>query len=260
MINSLKNGYQPGLPWLPRVRSKGDSKLRLFCFPYAGGATYSYSSWDSLLPQEIEVCPVELPGRAGRMREPAARNIRSLVKSMGAALLPGMDRPFAFYGHSMGALISFELARELRRSHQLQPVHMFVSSCLPPHSPRRREKVTYNLPEPQFIEELRRFNGIPSEVQEHSEELMQLTMPLLRADFEACQTYEYIAEPMLECPLTVVGGLEDKGLSRSDLEEWRGHTTSACTVRMVSGDHLFINTSQTWILRLLAEELSEHTR
>jgi medium-chain acyl-[acyl-carrier-protein] hydrolase len=179
---------------------------------------------------------------------------------MGAALLPGMDRPFAFYGHSMGALISFELARELRRSHQLQPVHMFVSSCLPPHSPRRREKVTYNLPEPQFIEELRRFNGIPSEVQEHSEELMQLTMPLLRADFEACQTYEYIAEPMLECPFTVVGGLEDKGLSRSDLEEWRGHTTSACTVRMVSGDHLFINTSQTWILRLLAEELSEHTR
>ncbi len=260
MINSFKHGSVAGLPWLPRMRSKTESKLRLFCFPYAGGATYTYSSWDSMLPHEIEVCPVELPGRAGRMREPAARSIRSLVESMSAALLPWMDRPFAFYGHSMGALISFELARELRRSHQLQPAHLFVSSCLSPHSPRRREKVTYNLPESQFIEELRRFNGIPSEVQEHSEELLQLTMPLLRADFEACQTYEYIAEQMLECPLTVVGGSEDNGLNRGDLEEWREHTTAACTVRMVSGDHLFINTSQTWILRLLAEELSEYTR
>jgi medium-chain acyl-[acyl-carrier-protein] hydrolase len=260
MINSFKHGSVAGLPWLPKVRSKAGSKLRLFCFPYAGGASYTYSSWDSLLPQEIEVCPVELSGRASRMREPAARNIRSLVHSMTAALLPWLDRPFAFYGHSMGALISFELARELRRSHQLQPVHMFVSSCLPPHSPRRREKVTYNLPEPQFIAALRHFNGIPNEVQEHSEELMQLAMPLLRADFEACQTYEYIAGQVLECPLTVVGGLKDKGLNQGDLEEWREHTTSACTVRMVSGDHLFINTSQTWILRLLAEQLSEYTR
>lgn len=260
MINSFKNGSPVGSSWLPRVRSKVESKLKLFCFPYAGGATYSYSSWDSLLPQEIEVCPVELPGRASRMREPAAKSIRRLVQSMGPALLPYMDRPFAFYGHSMGALISFELARELRRSHQLQPAHMFVSSCLAPHSRRRREKVTYNLPEPEFIAELRSFNGTPSEVLEHSEELIQLTMPLLRADFEACQTYEYIAEPLLECPLTVLGGLQDKGLSRSDLDEWREQTTSACTVRMLSGDHLFINTAQTWILRMLAEELSEYTR
>lgn len=261
MLNSVTNSSRAGLPWLPRVRSKAESKLRLFCFPYAGGTTYTYNSWDSLLPQEIEVCPVELPGRAGRMREPAARSIRSLVQSMASALLPWMDRPFAFYGHSMGALISFELACELRRrSNQLQPVHMFVSSCLAPHSPRRGEKITYNLPEPEFIEELRGFNGIPREVLDHSEELMQLTMPLLRADFEACQTYQYIAEPRLECPLTVVGGLLDKGLNQTDLEEWREQTTSACTVRMVSGDHLFINTSQTWILRLLAEELSEYIR
>lgn len=258
MIDSYTNGSRAGLPWLPIVRSKAESKLRLFCFPYAGGATYAYSGWDALLPREIEVCPVELPGRAGRMREPAARRIRPLVESMGAALLPWLDRPFAFYGHSMGALISFELARELRRSYQVQPVHMFVSSCLAPQSRRRREKITYNLPEAEFIKEVRGFNGIPKELLEHSEELMQLTMPLLRADFEACQTYEYLAEPSLKCPLTVVGGWQDKGLNHSDLEEWCEQTTAACTVRMVSGDHLFINTSRTWILRLLAEELSEY--
>ena len=259
MISSFKTSYQAGVPWLPRMRPKAGSKLSLFCFPYAGGTSYTYNSWDSLLSPLIEVCPVELPGRAGRMNEPAATSIVRLVKSMASALLPYMDKPFAFFGHSMGALISFELARELRRSHQLQPARMFVSACLPPRRERSREKVTYNLPEGEFMETLRSLNGTPKEVLEHSE-LMQLTMPLLRADFEACQTYEYIAEPPLDCPLTVVGGLQDKQISRSDLDGWREQTTSTCTVRMLSGDHLFINTAQTFILGMLAEELSEYTR
>ena len=255
MIDSV-NTIQSSLPWLPKLTAKAESRVRLFCFPYAGGTTYTYRGWDSLLPPAIEVCAVELPGRARRMREPALRNMQSLVQSMIPALLPYFDKPFAFYGHSMGALISFELARELRRSHQLQPVHMFVASCLPPQSPRRRERVTYNLPESLFIEEVRHFNGTPKEVQEYSEELMQLTLPLLRADFEACQTYEYVAEPPLTCPMTVVGGLQDKGLNRTDLDGWREQTTSACTVQMLSGDHLFINTAQIWVLRMLSKSLA----
>jgi medium-chain acyl-[acyl-carrier-protein] hydrolase len=245
-------------PWLPRTTTKVDSKLRLFCFPYAGGTAHIYRGWDSSLPPAIEVCAVELPGRARRMREPAAKNLRLLVQSMAAALLPYFDKPFAFYGHSMGALISFELARELRRTHQLQPVHMFVAACLPPQSLRRRERVTYNLPESLFIDEVRHYNGTPKEVLEYSDELMQLTLPLLRADFEACQTYEYIEEQPLACPLTVVGGLQDRKLSRSDLDGWREQTASTCAVEMLSGDHLFVNTAQIWVLRLLSKTLANY--
>lgn len=259
MINSFKKSLQTGVPWLPKIRLKADSKLRLFCFPYAGGTTYTYRNWDSMLPPLMEACPVELPGRAGRISEPPAPSIIKLVESMTPALLPNLDKPFAFFGHSMGALISFELARELRRSHQLQPVHMFVSASRAPHARLSPQKVTYNLPEPEFIEELRSLNGTPKEVLEHSE-LMQLTMPLLRTDFQACQTYDYVHEPSLDCPLTVFGGLQDKDLTRSELEDWREQTTSACIVRMLPGDHLFINTAQTSILRMVVDELSAYTR
>jgi len=246
------------LPWLPRVTPKADSKLRLFCFPYAGGTSHIYRGWDSLLAPTIEVCAVELPGRAGRMKEPPGKNIPLLIQSMAAELLPYFDKPFAFYGHSMGALISYELARELRRSYQLQPVHMFVAACFPPQSLRRREHVIYDLPESLFIQEVRHYNGVPKEVLEYSDELMRLMLPLLRADFEACQTYEYIDEPPLACPLTVAGGLQDRKLSRSDLEGWREQTTSTCTVQMLSGDHLFVNTAQIWVLRMLSQTLSAY--
>ena len=259
MINPFKKGYQAGVPLLPKTRLKADSKISLFCFPYAGGTTSTYSNWDSVLPPAIEACPVELPGRAGRRSESPATSIIALVESMTPALLPYLDKPFAFFGHSMGALISFEFARELRRSHELAPEHMFVSACRAPHGYRSRQKVSYDLPEPEFIEELHRLNGTPREVLEHSE-LMQLIMPLLRADFQACQTYDYVHEPPLDCALTVFGGLQDRELTRSELEDWCGQTTSSCTVRMLPGDHFFINTAQSPILRMVVDQLSAWTR
>lgn len=257
MIETIENS---SLLWLPQATSKTESKLRLFCFPYAGGTSYIYRGWDALLPPTIEVCAVELPGRARRLKEPPPKNVPLLIQSMAAALLPYFDKPFAFYGHSMGALLSFELARELRRSYQLLPVHMFVAACLPPQSLRRREHLTYNLPDALFIEEVRHYNGAPKDVLEYSEELMRLTLPLLRADFEACQTYEYVEEPPLACPLTVAGGLQDKAATRSDLEGWREQTTSTCTVQMFSGNHLFVNTAQVWVLRMLSKTLSAYAQ
>jgi medium-chain acyl-[acyl-carrier-protein] hydrolase len=116
-------------------------------------------------------------------------------------------------------------------------------------------KVTYDLPDPEFMEELRLLNWTPKEVLDQTD-LMQLTMPMLRADSQACQTYEYVYEPPLNCPMTVIGGLNDKIITRSELEGWRQQTTSACTVRMLPGDHLFVNTAPTSILRMVVDELS----
>ena len=252
MLNPHSDSPQAPTPWLPKARPGGGAGVRLFCFPYAGGTTHTYRNWQALLPREIEVCPVELPGRGARVGEAPETRLHRLVRAMVPALLPYFDRPFAFFGHSMGGLISFELARELRRSRGAGPSHLFVSAC--PAPDRRRRRVTYDLPEPEFVEELRRLGGTPREVLEHPE-LMQFVMPLLRADFEACQTYEFAPEPPLDCPVTVFGGLQDEDLGRDDLGKWRAHTTSACVVRMLAGGHLFVNTAQPSIIRAVANEL-----
>ena len=259
MIDTSTNSRQAPTPWLPKARPKPGVQIRLFCFPYAGGTTQTYRNWQPQLPPAIDICPVELPGRGVRMAETIETSINRLVRTMTPALVPYMDKPFAFFGHSMGGLISFELARELRRSGRQQPEHVFVSACPAPHRRGTKQRVTYNLPDAEFMDELRRLGGTPREVLDNPE-LRELVFPLLRADFEACQTHEYVVEPPLDFPLTVFGGLQDEDLDRAELEEWSKHTTSNCVVRMLAGDHLFVNTAQPTILRTLAGELRSYVR
>jgi medium-chain acyl-[acyl-carrier-protein] hydrolase len=162
--------------------------------------------------------------------------------------------PFAFFGHSMGAMISFELARRLRREHDREPIHLFVSGRRAPQLPIT-EPPTYNLPEPQLIEDLRRLNGTPRAVLENPE-LLQLVLPLLRTDFEVCQTYTYTPQAPLSCPITVFGGLQDTEAPRESLAAWREQTTSSFTLRMFPGDHFFLHTTQHDMLRIIYEQLS----
>jgi len=148
---------------------------------------------------------------------------QSLVEATAAAIFPHLDRPFAFFGHSMGALISFELARYLRRHHKPQPTHLFISGHRAPQLGIEKD-LTSKLPDAEFAAELRRLNGMPREVLEHPE-LMQLMIPLLRADFEVCQTYQDTPEPPLDCPFEVFGGLQDEDVTREMVEAWREQTT-----------------------------------
>lgn len=179
-----------------------------------------------------------------------------MVVAIAEAIKPYLDRPYAFFGHSMGAMISLDLAR-LLRSEQVQPppLHLFVSGRRAPQLPAT-SRHTYDLPEAEFIEELRRLNGTPREVLEHPE-LMQLMIPLLRADFSVCQTYEYAPEPPLSCPITVFGGVEDE-TGREQLEAWREQTTSTFTLRMFPGDHFFIHEAQPQILQTIGQQLRQH--
>jgi medium-chain acyl-[acyl-carrier-protein] hydrolase len=165
-----------------------------------------------------------------------------------------MDRPFALYGHSMGALIAYELARRLREAGRAEPVHLFVSGCRAPQLADTRD-VTYDLPDPEFIEELRRLKGTPSEVLEH-EELLRLVLPLLRADFAVAQTYRYSEGPPLGCPLTAVGGLQDEEVTREQLTPWREMTTGAFSLHMLPGDHFFLHTSQDVLLEIITRQLA----
>lgn len=243
--------------WLVFPKPNPHASLRLFSFPYAGGSTLIFRKWRDALPSSVELCSIELPGRSTRLREPPFTAIGPLVEAIAQAISPYMDKPFAFFGHSMGAMISFELSRYLRRRQQAIPAHLFISGRRAPQIPDD-EPPTYNLPEPEFIEELRRLNGTPREILEHPE-LMQLIMPLLRADFAVCQTYTYTPEPPLSCPISVFGGLQDYPVTRSNLEAWREQTTAAFSLRMLPGDHFFLQTAAPTFMRTLAEDLSALT-
>jgi medium-chain acyl-[acyl-carrier-protein] hydrolase len=192
------------------------------------------------------------------LKEAGYRNLSALVKALAKVMRPFLDKPFAFFGHSMGAMIAFELARELRRSDELQPVRLFASGRRAPHI-ESEEELTYNLPEEEFIEAVRNINGTPKEVLEHAE-LMQMMMPLLRADFEVVETYAYAPDSPLDCPMTVLGGLQDVHVPRENLEAWREHTRGAFSLRLMPGDHFFVNTAQEFIYRVLAQELYEHIK
>ena len=134
--------------------------MRLFCFPYAGGGASLYQMWTHSMPAEIEICAVQLPGRENRLREKPCSQLERLVEMLGQELNPYFDLPFAFFGHSMGALISFELVRHLRRNENSIPVHLFVSGCRSPHLPAEQAPM-HNLALPDLLTELRNLKGTP---------------------------------------------------------------------------------------------------
>lgn len=242
-------------PWLVVRKPDSRARLRLFCFPYAGGNALVFRKWADLLPKDVEVVSVQPPGRGNRIREAPFTKMMHLVQALAEVLPAYLDKPFVFFGHSMGAVIAFELARIFLKEKGIEPKHLFVSGRMAPPIPER-DRLTYDLPEPEFIEDLRRLNGTPKEVLESSE-LLQLMMPLLRSDFELIQTYEYQEGPRLSCPITAFGGLLDKEVTREDLAAWSEQTTGSFVLRMLEGDHFFIHSSEIMLLRLIAQELHQ---
>lgn len=240
--------------WVVKPRPNPETKLRLFCFPYSGGGAHIFRMWANKLPALVEVCPIELPGRGTRLKEPLFTHLPPLVEALVQSLEKHLDKPFAFFGHSMGGLISFELARSLRRQHIPGPVHLFVSGRSAPQLPL--EPPMHLLPEAEFMNELRRLNGTPKEVLEH-EELMQLMLPILRADFTICETYDYGPEPPLDCPITAFGGFRDESVTPDRVEAWREQTRATFLVHMLSGDHFFLHSAQAILLQILSQELNQ---
>jgi medium-chain acyl-[acyl-carrier-protein] hydrolase len=243
--------------WFSIQKPNPRASIRIFCFPYAGGGSQIYRTWPQSLLSDVEVCTAQLPGRGTRMREQPFDNILPMVEALAGAIEPYLDKPFAFFGHSMGAMISFELVRQLRAARGIEPAHLFVSGRRAPQIPNE-DPITYNLPEAEFCEELLRLNGTPKEVIDQPE-LMQIMLPLLRADFSVVETYAYRPDVSLDCPITVFGGLQDTEVTRDQLEAWREQTTASCTLRMLPGNHFFLNDvqAQAILLRVISKELQQ---
>jgi medium-chain acyl-[acyl-carrier-protein] hydrolase len=236
--------------WFEHLSRTKTPSLRVFCMPYAGGSADIYRGWQRWFPEQIDICLVHLPGRGKRVREKPFTQLTPLVKAIAAQIGAKIKVPYAFYGHSMGALISFELGRELLDKHRNSPAHIFVSGCRAPQWPRTK-RPTFNLPHDKFIDELKRLNGTPREVFDDPE-LMEVFFKILRADFEIVDTYEYRRKERLSCPITVYGGLQDEDVSVESCRAWQEQTSVNCKVQMFEGDHFFIRNPRSefgWAFR-----------
>ncbi len=215
-------------------------KLRLFCFAYAGGSAVIFRSWQAVLGPKIEVCAIQLPGRGTRMMEPLYNDMQELVPVIAKVIASQNNMPFAFFGHSLGALLSFEVARYCQLQHLPQPVHLIASGSSAPQN-RTRSKNLHLMSNEELIKELGKFNGTPPEVLAHRE-LMEMACPMIRADFSLVENWQYRPMPLLSLPLTVFSGWEDDRVNEDQVNDWKKETTGAFNVKWFEGGHFFINT------------------
>jgi medium-chain acyl-[acyl-carrier-protein] hydrolase len=237
-------------PWILTFHTAAAPRARLFCFPHAGGGASAFREWAGLVPAGVEVCAVQPPGRENRLREPPLTALPPLVVEAAAALLPWLDLPFAFFGHSLGALAAFEVARQLRRQGAPTPTWLFAAGCEAPQRLRPADPPLHALPRERFLAELRRLEGTPEAVL-NSAELLDVLLPLLRADFAVLETYRYRPELPLACPITAVGGVEDRQISRDDLAAWGEQTAAGVEMHLLPGGHFFPRTACAGLLELL---------
>lgn len=216
-----------------------NAQLRVFAFPYAGGGAATYYRWRAVLARGIDLVPILLPGREARIAEAPLGDMRSLVSEIADAIAPLVDEPYALLGHSLGAWIAFELARELRRRHVPAPRALVASASAAPQR-GRATAVLHNLPDTEFVAEMaRRFDGIPAAVRAN-QELLQLFLPAMRADMQLIETYEYIEEPPLSTDIIALGGADDSAVTATSLGAWRQQTTQTFTSRLWPGGHFFL--------------------
>lgn len=241
--------------WIQCLRPNPTARLRLFCFPFAGGSAAAYYSWPAILPNDIEVCAVQLPGRGSRITEEPYRDLKSLVPILVENLLPWLDAPIACFGHSMGALIAFEFTRYLLHQNQIRAEHLLVSGCGSPRVPRSSPEL-HQLSDARFVEQVsERYDGIPSEILSQHE-LLQLVVPTLRADFTLVEMCRYQKQDLLTCPISVFGGLADPATTISDLEAWQSETRNNSTLHMLPGGHFFLRSAQTELLQMVSDMLA----
>jgi medium-chain acyl-[acyl-carrier-protein] hydrolase len=234
-----------------------DSTVRLFCFPYAGGSAHIFNDWQSKLGVKIDVMAAHLPGRGVRLREPSYKQLDLMVAELETAITPLLDRPYAFFGHSMGGLIAFELSRRLHLAQGQGPSHLFISGRSAPQRMSRDEPV-HKLADAELIKRLSKFNGTPQDVLDDPE-LLSLVLPFLRADFEVVETYTYCEGVRLNTPVTILGGNEDHEAPEKDLLAWQEVVNGPFKLHMFPGDHFFIRSNTEQVLSIVKKTLIPET-
>lgn len=240
--------------WIFCPRPNPQAQWRLVCFAHAGGGAATFRTWPQHLPPNVEVWAVRLPGRESRMAEPSFTALEPMLDALTEVLQPNLRPPFALFGHSMGAFISFELARRWRRDLLPGPSHLFVAGRHAPHLNSPNAPL-HHLPDAEFLVKVQEYGGVP-EVILNEPELLALMLPIMRADFTIIDTYTYTPEPPLVCPISAFGGRDDVKAPPNMLEAWRVHTTGRFSLRMYPGGHFFLKDVEAALLQAIGDDLS----
>ncbi len=241
--------------WFARKASSADSQIRLFCFPYAGGGASIFREWSHALNVPVELATALLPGREARMGEAPRSDIIELTRELATAIAPLLDSPFMFFGHSMGALLAYTLCQELQCQRLPLPERLIVSAARPPHIPEANP--LHHLDDAAFINALRRFSGTPEAILAN-EELMELFLPMLRADFALEETYKHYPQAALDVPVTAISGTQDQEVSPEEMAQWANHTSCDFEQVVIEGGHFFINDQRNELLAKLNDCIASH--
>ncbi|MFJ1867514.1 thioesterase II family protein [Streptomyces sp. NPDC088097] len=239
--------------WFRTFVPRPAARLRLICFPHAGGAASAYRGWAEMLPPSIEVTAVQYPGRQDRIMVEQAPDMDTLVREATAEIEPFLDRPVAFFGHSMGATVAYEVARSLPRALRPALVHFFASARKAP------DDCAPLAPEFRGDEGMLRYvtglGGNAGMLLAH-EELRELALFVLRGDFHLIDTYTHRPGAPLTCPVTAISGSYDAACTRADAAAWERYTTGAFDLRELNGGHFYLESAPEGLMALLADTLA----
>lgn len=239
--------------WIERTGNRTTPRFRMFCFPYAGGTAAIFRDWAETVALDVEICAIRLPGREGRHADPPFRRAERVAESLTPILQDFLDLPFVMFGHSMGAILAYEITRAIRTATAVEPRALLVSAHRAPHLPRRgRDR--HDLPREQLIAELKALNGTPAEVFQH-DDLLDFVLPILRSDLELVESWSSPAGVRLSCPVVAFAGSDDRNVSAEEVAGWAAVTSGPFRSVALAGDHFFINSAKANFLHALRREL-----
>lgn len=241
-------------PWWVTFNECLNPKLTLLCFSYAGGSPLTFNEWHKWLDPRVRVVTILLPGRATRIMEPAIDEMDAIIDVLLPSIEQIVDGDYAMFGHSLGSKVALQLCKKLKETGGQLPSHFFASGSCAPHKPRK-EKVLYNLPDNEFIKELGNLNGTPREVLEN-EELMQLYLPMLRADFKIADTFKYEMSSKLPVDLSIFRGEFDEDVSVEKSVAWRELFDGAYEFVQFKGGHFFVDECKQQVVAKIMKKLT----
>jgi surfactin synthase thioesterase subunit len=236
------------MEWFDRLPAASDCKARLICFHHAGAGATTFYPWRKFLDPMVELVAIQLPGREARLNEPLISNMETVIKQLFPHFTSLIDKPYILFGHSLGALIAYEIAIKLQNSTYPKPMHLVVSGCRAPDEPL--DQKVHLCSDAELIAKLVEFNGTPNEIMDDLSTL-EFVLPIMRADFAISETYRHINREILNCDVTALGGIDDETVSVDKLGNWKKHTMGQFRLYRYPGDHFFIRKSQSKIIQLI---------
>lgn len=240
--------------WIRRFRPAPEAAVRLICLPHAGGAATFYLPVAQAMAPDVDVLAVQYPGRQDRRHEPCVDDITVLADLITDELLPWTDQPLALFGHSMGALVAFEVACRLEERGRA-PVALFASGRRAPS--RRRDERFHLASDDELVAEIRRLSGTEQQVLE-DEEILHMILPAIRSDYRAVEMYRYRPRPALNCPVIALTGDDDPRVTLEEAGDWAGHTQASFRLRVFPGGHFYLNTHATAVMAEITRSIEEY--